>query len=531
MARAAALAALGLIVVWPLAELLAAAAGGAMAAAAPGWDAERTRRAAGTTLLLGVAVTALAVPGGTAAAWVTERSGTRGRRGLRLALLVPLVVPGYVSALSWARAYGPAGLTDMTLGRDMPGVYGVGGVVVVLTVESLPLAYAVVAAALAARGDPDLERAARASGADALATWRTVTLPLLRPALLAASTLVFVTATGAFGVPALLGRPGGVITVTTEIYEGLVRSADLDAFARVLVLAAGLMVVALVVIGIMDAAVGSRLAAARGGGPAGGVSPNPPRWWPAALVWAYVAVAVAVPLTALVLMATTKAVGLAPVPANLTLANFVTAMDRTAWRGLRNSLLLATVAAGGVVLLGSLLAAVRRRASERALGTAAVLTFAVPGSALAVAVLLAYGGWLRDTLALIAVAYLAKLWAVGHRTIAGALDTLPADHLRAARASGAGPIHAGMTVALPELAPAIGAAAMLAFLFAFHELTMSSLLVGPGTQTLAVVVLNLQQLGDVTAASALAVLLTFGVMLLVAPAVIAGRLARRRLRC
>ena len=75
----------------------------------------------------------------------------------------------------------------------------------------------------------------------------------------------------------------------------------------------------------------------------------------------------------------------------------------------------------------------------RSLRTAATLGFALPGSALAVAVLLAYGGWLRDTLAIILVAYVAKFWALGAapgrraRWIA-CRPTL----VRAARAAGAG---------------------------------------------------------------------------------------------
>jgi iron(III) transport system permease protein len=44
--------------------------------------------------------------------------------------------------------------------------------------------------------------------------------------------------------------------------------------------------------------------------------------------------------------------------------------------------------------------------------------------------------------------------------------------------------------------------------FGLHEVTMSSLLYGPGTATLAVVVLNLQQLGDPGATAALALVLT-----------------------
>jgi iron(III) transport system permease protein len=141
-----------------------------------------------------------------------------------------------------------------------------------------------------------------------------------------------------------------------------------------------------------------------------------------------------------------------------------------------------------------------------------VLTFAVPGSALAVAVLLAYGARLRDSLLLILVAYLAKFWALGHRPIAGSLENLPLDAVRAARASGAGAATTLRTVVVPMLWPAVAAAWVLVFLFSFHELTMSALLYGPGSETLAVVILNLRQIGDVTVTAAMAVLLTLVVL-------------------
>jgi iron(III) transport system permease protein len=144
----------------------------------------------------------------------------------------------------------------------------------------------------------------------------------------------------------------------------------------------------------------------------------------------------------------------------------------------------------------------------RGLSTLATLPFAVPGSALAVGVLLAYGRWLRDTLLLILIAYLAKFWALGHRPIAGAADGQPPDLALAARASGAGPVTALRTVTLPLLRPALAAAWLLVFLAGFDELTMSSLLYGPGSETLAVVILNLQQLGDISVTTALAVILT-----------------------
>jgi iron(III) transport system permease protein len=159
-------------------------------------------------------------------------------------------------------------------------------------------------------------------------------------------------------------------------------------------------------------------------------------------------------------------------------------------------------------------------------GRAVVLTFALPGSALAVSMLLAYGGLLRDTPALILLAYLGKFWALGHRPLAGSLEALAPEPGRAARASGAGPLTALRTVTIPMLAPALVVAALVVFLFALHELTMSSLLHGPGAETLAVVILDVRSLGDVNLTAALACLLA-GLLLAGAGAV---ALLRRRIR-
>ena len=67
------------------------------------------------------------------------------------------------------------------------------------------------------------------------------------------------------------------------------------------------------------------------------------------------------------------------------------------------------------------------------------------------------------------------------------------------------------------LRSAIVAGAVLVFVFAVHELTMSSLLRGPGNETLAVVVLDYQQIGDPTVTAALAVVLAIVVAVVAAP--------------
>lgn len=515
-----------LLVALPLVSLVGnAVADGAGALAA--LSSETAIEAWRHSLLVAAAVTALAVAGGVAAALVIERTDIRGRGLLRVGMLMPLLVPDFVAGISWLRAYAPGGLVDDLLGISFPWLSGPIGVVVVLSAGAVPLAYLVVGAGLATRAEPELERAARASGAGRLHAWRTVTIPLAAPSIAAAAILVLVTAMNAFAIPAVLGTPDGFVTMTTRIYRDLALGAGSEAFSRVLALSVLLAGSTLAVIGLADWLL-PRGSLARSG--AASVSPGGRRASrvPAAVLWGYLAITTALPLAALVLTALTRGVGLAPVPGNWTLDHFAEALSGRFAAATGTTLLLALLAASGALALGALVIATsRRRRAGRWLGTTVAASFALPGTVLAVAVLLTYGGLLRDTLWLVLVAYLAKFWALAHRPLTGAVDLIPAEPMRAARASGASATTAVWTVKIPMLGPALAAAWGLVFLFALHEVTMSILLYGPGSQTLAVLILNLQQLGDPTVTAALAVILTLLTLLVAAPLLVRNRLLRR----
>jgi len=515
---AATLVLVAAVIGWPLAKLVdvlvADPAGARAAVTSPGFS-----RAVAHTLETAAATTVLAVPGGGLLALLTARPAVPGRRTLQAAILLPLLVPPFVLGYSWTQAYGDAGFSDRLIGVTMPGLLGPIGIVVVGAVTLAPFSYFVVGAGLAARAEPDLERAARVSGANAMTTLRTVTVPLLRAPLGAASALVFVLALEAFALPAALGTPAGYDTMTTRIYGDLAQASEPALFTQAITLALTLVVLAVIVIWPADRLFkGSRrptrassqgLVPSRRSALADSVA--------AAIVWCYVALVVVVPLAALLLAALTPAVGVSPTPANWTLANFRTALSGQTYAALRHSLTLAVIAAVVVVAMGLLVVMVERHRRGAGLGTAVTAAYALPGSALAVGVLLAYGRHIGGTLAIILLAYVAKLWPLGHRPLAAVVDRLDRDHDRAARVSGASPIGAWLTVVLPRLAPALCGAALLVFLTVLHELTMSSLLYGPSSQTLAVVVLNAQQLGDVGATAALSALMTALVLLLATP--------------
>jgi iron(III) transport system permease protein len=472
-------------------------------------------------------VTVLAVAAGTALALAIEGRPGRSRLGPRLLIAGPLVIPEFVLGFAWSQAYGPAGLSDRLAAVSMPGLFGPAGIIAALTVYGMPLAYLAVTAGLAARADPALERAARSAGASGWTVLRTITLPLLRIPLLGAAALVFVTAAGSFAVPEVLGTPAGFAMLPTLVYNDLSLSAAPAAFTELTVLALALVLLVLLALGPLDVWLARLRPTARPDTP-----PAADRPGTAAdrvvtvIVWAYAVVAAGIPMLTLVLTALTRGPGLAPVPANWTLANFGAGFSGGGGVALLRSAGLALAAAIGAPLLGGAVAGLARGRWRGPLGTVITLAYAIPGSALAVGIIIGYGRWLDGSVTIIALAYVAKFWVFGHRPVQAALDRLPPGLTRAARLSGAGPATAVRTVLLPPLTVAVSTAAGLVFVLAFHELTMSTILYGPGTETFAVVIMNSQDLGGVGATAALAVVLTAPVVLVACAAAFAPRIPR-----
>lgn len=504
------------LIAWPLTRLAIEAAGAGTAPVLAALQPE-AMEAIGNSLWIAAAVTGLAVAGGLGLALLTEHAAVPGRTIMIVGILFPLLVPDFVSALGWTRAFGPAGLFDRIAGVEIPGLYGPVGIVLVQATGAIPLAYLLIVAGMRSRAEPDLERAARISGADGLTALRTVSLPLLWPVIAAAGGLIFATTMNAFGTPAVLGRPAGFATMTTRIYGDLAFSSSEAAFERVLGLSFLLVAVVLLALAFSDR-LGPRIAT-RGTITGPGLEARPAGRLPLAMAWVFVVLSVVLPLGALLLTALTRAVGLPPLPEHLTLANFGRAVDSRTLPALLNSLLLAGFAAVACVTLGTVAAIAPIGRWRQRWSQVVTIGFAVPGSVLAVGVLLAFGRSLRDTLLIILLAYVAKLWALAQRPIAGAMDRVPIDLSHAARVHGADGRTVLRTVIMPILAPTLAAAGLLVFVFALHEVTISILLYGPSSATLAVAIINLQQLGDPTVTTALAVLLTLLVLACAVPLV------------
>lgn len=500
--------------------------------------APRTWLAAERTLETSLASTAIAILLGTAFALLVGATDLRGKAALGFLILLPLMIPSQVTAIAWINLLGPASPLLKTLGvAPAPGtphpLYGFAGIAGLLGLEQAPLVFLTVRAGLAAIPGEAIE-AAESAGAGRLRIVATVLLPMCMPALAAGAALAFVSALGNFGTPALLGIPAGYSVLTVQIYQELAGFGP-QAISRVAVLSLLLGVLALLGIAAERRASGRRdvrwarprtrrLVPLRGAGPIF-----------LAIAWSTLALVVVVPLTALLATALVKAYGLPLGTSTITLENFryvLTEHAATA-RAALNSLFLAGVTAGIVAAVGALLGYVvvwRDGVLARGLAVAAELPYALPGVVQALAVILVFlrplpvlNVSLYGTLWIILVAYLARFLVLALRTtVAGYRQAHPSLE-EAAAIAGAGLWHRIATVTLPLAAPAIAAGALLVFLIALNELTVSALLWSAGHETLGVVVFSLEQGGDSTLAAALSVLVVLATVALMGLASLAAR--------
>ena len=469
---------------------------------------------------------------GTSAALLVVLSDIRAKAMATCAILLPMLIPAQITALAWVEMLAPSGplqafarLAGSTPAGSNP-LYSGQGIALVMGIEHAPLIFLAVRAGLA-RLPRDMIESARLAGASPARVLRSVILPALAPALLAGGAMAFIASIANFGTPAILGIPGRYPMLTTLIYQRL-QGFGPGALGQVASLA--LILALLAVAGLVLRALLARWAHARldaAGAPFTGFALGPWRGAASAALWAVLALVAVLPLLALVGVSLSPAIG---VPLSLRTATLdayrqVLGND-TVRRAFVNSAMLAGGAALGCVLVSvplAYLAAVRRLRAARVLDLVADLSYAVPGTVLALGVILILlrplpliHVSLYGTLGILGFAYLARFLALALRPVMAGAEQFDRSLDEAGQAAGAGLWRRLVFIVLPAVAPSAVAAALLVFMAAFNELTVSALLWSTGNETVGVAVFLYQYEGDAAAAAALASLslaLTLGLTL------------------
>jgi iron(III) transport system permease protein len=196
-------------------------------------------RATVNSLTVMVLSTTTAVALGFVYAYAMVYTDMRWKRFLRIVAILPMLSPPFVVAASYILLFGPRGLITYGVFGQSPNILGLFGLWGVQTIAFFPYAYQLIADVLA-RSDPRLEQAARNLGAGPWAVFRTVTLPLAWPGLLAAILLVAIYVIEDFGNPALIA---GQYTVLPTLAYGLI--TGFGDFAGAAVVSTILLVLAL----------------------------------------------------------------------------------------------------------------------------------------------------------------------------------------------------------------------------------------------------------------------------------------------
>jgi thiamine transport system permease protein len=193
---------------------------------------------------------AVGLPG----AYVLARLRFPGRALLRAGIMVPFVLPTVVVAAAFLALLGPASPLN-TLGAallgDLAPRVDLRRTVTAILIAHVFFNYAVIVrtvGGLWSHLDPRLEEAARVLGASRWRTFREVSWPLLRPAVAAATAIVFLFTFTSFGVVLILGGPTRA-TIEVEIHRATVQLLDLPLASVLALLQLVAVVAALVVYG------------------------------------------------------------------------------------------------------------------------------------------------------------------------------------------------------------------------------------------------------------------------------------------
>ena len=456
----------------------------------------------GNTLALALSVALLAGSAGAVTAWLVTTCRFPGRGLLEVALLLPLAMPAYVSGYAWTWLMDVAGPVQTTL-RDVTGLrFGeywfpqmrtLEGAALVISMVLYPYVYLLCRAAFLAQSTCLVEVSRTLGHSLGRVFWR-VGLPLARPALAGGVALVLMETFADFGTVQYFG----IDTFTTGIYQAWFGMGDRGAasqLAAVLLLCVGLLLALEHV--------------SRGGRRFHPMTSRQPPFRPVPLkgVKRWLALLACLgPLTLGFL-----------IPAGTLLALMLEAGDPLAAHRflpfLTNSLILSGVTATLAVVLAAWLAWAARLhpgGGQRLVNRVVGLGYAVPGSVIAVGVLVPFGlfdnaldAWMRasfgvstglllsGTIVALVFAYLVRFLGVALQSVESGLTRLKPSFHSAARSLGASPGEAVRRVELPLSRGALLTAAILVFVDTMKELP-ATLIVRPfDFDTLAVRVYNL----------------------------------------
>jgi iron(III) transport system permease protein len=481
----------------------------------------------------GLGATTLSFVFGVAIAWLLHRTDVPGKPLWIFIVLLPLFVPGLLFTIGWILLLDPTiGMVNTFL-QDIFGfqtgpldLFSFGGMIWVKGIDGVPLVALWLWPAFAAM-DPGLEEAGAAAGARPSRVLRTLTLPLMRPALLAAFVIAFVSTLEDLSVPALIGLPDRILVFASEIWLATARSpTDIHAASAYATVLLGITIVLVVLYRRLTLHY-ERYVVVRGRGYTPSLMKLGGMRWPTALMLGlFLFATVILPLLLLLWMSLQPFTRIPSVEAlqTLTLKNYGELFTNPLLiEGLRNSIVLGVATAIVVMALALVIGWIVVRARSRLGYVVDLISFApiaIPGLVVGIALMWLYLSLrlpiaIYGTLLILLIAYVTRLLPFGVRLAYAGFAQVHPELEEVAATSGSPWGRTMRKISFPLLAPTVVVGMIYVFVRAFGEIPSSLLLFSFGNRTYSVVAFNMWFEGKVQATAAYGVI-AVAVMLIVA---------------
>jgi iron(III) transport system permease protein len=472
------------------------------------------------SFILALSVATIAALLGTPLAWLIARSDMPGRKTMRALITAAFVTPSFLGAEAWILLAAPnsgwlnRAIASFTHADHGPiNIFSLGGAIFVMALYNVPYTFTFVASGLELL-PVELEDASSTLGGSAWRTMRSITLPLVMPAIIAGFIMSFLEAIAEFGTPAFLLIPARAQVVTTQLYlffQFPVRTELAAAYAM------PLLAVTLLLLMVQRRILGRRKYTMVGG--KGGrrrlVALGAWRWPLLGFAALVPLCSVVLPYLALLATSVSRIWSAGPVPGNLTLYWYRWAIidnpetRRAIWHSLEYGAAAATVATV-IALLIAYTANRKLFPGAQVLGIVCMAPFVVPGIVLAIGIYAAYSHpplLLYGTAAILIIAFTTRFLPIAYSQLNTMVAAINPDLENAARTLGATRIRALRTITAPLLRRGLLASWLLVFIPAIRELSSAIFLFTPRTATMTTQIFDFSDAGNYEGVSTLAILI------------------------
>jgi len=505
------------IVVWPLLKVLGKSFSGpggfTLAQFQTFFSGSLYMQALRNSLFIGFAVTILSLLVAYPLAYIMTMYRIRGKGTVQILILASMMSPPFIGAYSWILLLGNNGVITQLMSDYLhiktPSIYGMPGILVVLTLQLVPLIFTYLMGAWRTI-DVSILEAAEQMGSTGVRRAVKVIAPLLIPTVLAGSLLVFVRAFADFGTPMLIGR--GLQTMPYQLYGAATGEVSTN-----MSFAAALSVIVIVVtLGIFFV---QKYIANKKAVSMNAMRPiEPKRLRPMGsmvahgVVYVYLLISL-LPLVVVLISGFRKTILGQFVPGlHFTLENF-TSVSINIGQVVKNTFVLGGSALVAIVIVAVLVAyiSVRRpNAVNRVLDTLTMVPYVVPGLVIGIAFLLTFSTppvQLTGTATIMVIALALRRMPYTIRSTAALLSQQNPSIEEASLSLGASKLRTLLRVIVPALAPGIFAGAVLSWVTIITELSTTLFLYNVDTMTMSLGIYATVVRGQLGTAGALSTIL------------------------